>query len=113
MALVDRYTGVIFDYGGVLVAHQSAEDAAHIAKISGLHPEVLNKLYWSDRLGYDKGLVSAEEYWNDIARRGGTTFTADQIQKLIHADVESWLKFAVPQLRPAPMYGLRSEAGEK
>jgi putative hydrolase of the HAD superfamily len=93
MALVDQYAGVIFDYGGVLVAHQSAEDAAHIAAIAGLRPEVLHQLYWSDRLAYDKGLVSAEEYWNDMARRAGTTFTADQIEKLIHADVESWLKF--------------------
>jgi putative hydrolase of the HAD superfamily len=93
MALVDQYAGVIFDYGGVLVAHQSAEDAAHMADIAGLRPEVLHQLYWSDRLAYDKGLVSAEQYWNDMARRAGTTFTADQIEKLIHADVESWLKF--------------------
>ena len=93
MALVDRYAGIIFDYGGVLVAHQSAEDAARMAEIAGLRPEVLHQLYWSDRLAYDKGLVTAEQYWNDMARSAGTKFTAEQINKLIDADVESWLKF--------------------
>jgi len=93
MALVDQYAGVIFDYGGVLVAHQSAQDAAHLAELAGLSPEVFHQVYWSDRLRYDKGLVSADEYWNDMARRAGTAFTAEQIQKLVDADVESWLNF--------------------
>ena len=93
MALVDRYAGVIFDYGGVLVAHQSAQDAALLAELAGLSPEVFHQVYWSDRLAYDKGLVSADEYWNDMARRAGTAFTAEQIQNLVDADVESWLNF--------------------
>lgn len=93
MALVDRYAGVIFDYGGVLVAHQSAQDAALLAELAGLSSEVFQRVYWSDRLAYDKGLVSADEYWNDMARRAGTAFTAEQIQKLVDADVESWLNF--------------------
>jgi putative hydrolase of the HAD superfamily len=93
MALVDQYAGVIFDYGGVLVAHQSAQDVAYLAELAGLSPEAFHQVYWSDRLAYDKGLVSADEYWNDMARRAGTIFTAEQIQKLVDADVESWLKF--------------------
>ena len=107
MGLVDRYAGVIFDYGGVLVEHQSAEDAAHLAEVAGLRPEVMHDLYWSDRLAYDKGLVSAEEYWNDMARRAGTTFTAAQIESLVQADVDSWLKF------DASMYAFAKALGEQ
>ena len=93
MALVDQYTGIIFDYGGVLVQHQSPEDAAQLAKIAGIPWDILHQLYWSDRLAYDKGLVTAEDYWSEMARRANVKFTSSQIEDLIHTDVESWLKF--------------------
>lgn len=93
MALVDRYAGIIFDYGGVLVFHQSAADSAGMANIAGLPAPVFHQLYWTDRLAYDRGLMTAEDYWNDLARRGGTVLDSHQISRLIEADVESWLKF--------------------
>jgi putative hydrolase of the HAD superfamily len=93
MALVDRYAGIIFDYGGVLAFHQTAADSAGMANIAGLPAPVFHELYWTDRLAYDRGLTTAEDYWNDLARRGGVALDSQQISQLIEADIESWLKF--------------------
>jgi putative hydrolase of the HAD superfamily len=93
MALVDQYAGVIFDYGGVLAFHQTAGDAQKMAGIAGLAPEVFEPLYWAGRGSYDKGLTTAEDYWNDIAERGNTKFSASQIMQLIEADIVSWTNF--------------------
>ena len=93
MALVDRYKGVIFDYGGVLAFHQSAEDAGRLAQIAGLRPDLFEKFYWADRGAYDKGLMSAEDYWYDIASKGGASFSAEQLKRLIEFDIETWTRY--------------------
>jgi putative hydrolase of the HAD superfamily len=93
MALVDAFDGIIFDYGGVLVHHQTAEDQAHMARIAGIEPEQFTELYWSDRLGYDKGAVTGAEYWQSLAMRAGTLFTAQVIAELIEFDTVTWMQF--------------------
>jgi putative hydrolase of the HAD superfamily len=93
MALVDRYAGVIFDYGGVLAFHQTSADAERLAQIAGMPADIFDRFYWSDRGPYDKGLVTAEDYWNDIARKGGHSFSQNQIRNLIEADIDSWTHF--------------------
>jgi putative hydrolase of the HAD superfamily len=93
MAPVERYAGVIFDYGGVLASHQTREDVERLAQIAGMTPEVFDSLYWSERGGYDKGLMTAEDYWNGMAQRVGKAFSADEIRRLIEADNASWTHF--------------------
>ncbi len=93
MALVSSYDGFIFDYGGVLVEHQSAADQARMAKIAGLPPELFTELYWSTRQEYDKDLISYTEYWFGLAERGGTSLTAQQIDSLVELDTQSWMQF--------------------
>ena len=93
MALVDQYAGVIFDYGGVLVAHQTAADVQQLAALAEMPVDQFSDLYWVDRAAYDKAAVSGEEYWQRIAESAGRRFTAEQVQQLTEADVASWLKF--------------------
>lgn len=93
MALVDQFPGVIFDYGGVLASHQTAEDSERLASIARMPTDLFHQLYWSERLAYDKGLMTAEDYWNDLAHRGDTEITPVQIKDLIDADNESWSRF--------------------
>ncbi|MFZ0590929.1 MAG: HAD family phosphatase [Bryobacteraceae bacterium] len=93
MALVDRYAGVIFDYGGVLAFHQTAADVKRLAELAEMPLDVFEPLYWSDRGGYDKGLVTAEDYWGDMARGAGRSFSQEQILHLIEADIVSWTNF--------------------
>jgi putative hydrolase of the HAD superfamily len=93
MALTNSFQGVIFDYGGVLVHHQSEADQARLAELAGIPQELFSELYWSDRLAYDKGLTSAAEYWNRLAQNAGTAFTQNVIDRLTEVDTVSWMQF--------------------
>jgi len=94
MALVSAYDGFIFDYGGVLVHHQTDADQARLAEIAGVPQDMFGQLYWSDRLDYDKGLIQADSYWQTLAARaGGNRLTARQIDQLCELDSDSWMHF--------------------
>jgi putative hydrolase of the HAD superfamily len=93
MALVDSYDGFIFDYGGVLVHHQTVAEQERMAEVAGIPKETLSELYWSTRLDYDEGLVTGAEYWQRIAQGAGTLFQADTIDRLIEIDNVSWMNY--------------------
>jgi putative hydrolase of the HAD superfamily len=94
MALVNNYDGVIFDYGGVLVQHQAPEDQQRLAEVVGIPVETFTGLYWADRLSYDKGALSADEYWSDLARKAGAPPPdSGAIERLTELDTESWMRF--------------------
>ena len=94
MGLVSSYEGFIFDYGGVLVLQQSDEEQARLAKIAGVPKDTFTELYWSDRLDYDKGLLTAADYWQVLAKRGGGDgLSQQQVEDLIALDSESWMHF--------------------
>jgi putative hydrolase of the HAD superfamily len=94
MALVSSYDGFMFDYGGVMVHHQSDSDQAKLAQIAGIPKDLFTELYWSERCNYDKDLISGIEYWQIVAQRGGgATFTEQVIQELIDFDNQTWMQF--------------------
>ncbi len=96
MALVNDFEGFIFDYGGVLVHHQTAEDQAKMAAIASLPLEKFTESYWAERLEYDKGLVTNVQYWNGIARKCSVNLSSHQIDDLSALDTESWMRFDEP-----------------
>lgn len=96
MAPAKDFDGYIFDYGGVLVHHQSEADQARMAEVAGIPLEQFQELYWTTRLDYDKGLVSGAEYWSDIAHRTGKVFTAPVIEQLTEIDSVGWMNFDEP-----------------
>ena len=73
MARANSYDGYIFDYGGVLAHHQTDEDQARLAGIAAIPQERFSSLYWDTRLDYDKGSVTAAEYWQNIGRGANKT----------------------------------------
>jgi putative hydrolase of the HAD superfamily len=94
MALVSSYDGFIFDYGGVLVGQQTDADQARLAQIAGVPQNIMVELYWSDRLDYDKGVLTAAEYWQALATRaGGGRLTQQQLDQLTDVDTGSWMQF--------------------
>lgn len=94
MALVSSYEGFIFDYGGVLVHHQTGADQARLAAIAGVPKDLFIDLYWSDRLDYDKGSLTAAEYWQALATRAGAgALTQQQVVQLSEIDSQSWMQF--------------------
>lgn len=96
MALVSRFEAIIFDYGGVLARHQTDQDQARLAKVAGIPKALFCSLYWADRLEYDKGALSALEYWQKVASGGNTSFTPDVIEQLVELDTTSWMQFDPP-----------------
>jgi putative hydrolase of the HAD superfamily len=93
MALVSSYEGFIFDYGGVLVYHQTAEDRARLANIAGVPLSRFDELYWAKRVDYDKALLTAAEYWGDVLKQAGAKLTPRGMEELIELDITSWMQF--------------------
>ena len=71
MGLVNGVAGVIFDYGGVLVAHQSKEDVESLASIAGIPVDLFNQLYWAQRAAYDRGDIEGRGILASPRQRGG------------------------------------------
>jgi putative hydrolase of the HAD superfamily len=93
MAPANSYDGYIFDYGGVLARHQTDADQARLAGIAEIPQELFSSLYWDTRLDYDKGSVTAAEYWQNIGRGANKTLTAAVIEQIVEADNQSWMQF--------------------
>ena len=96
MPFANLYDGFIFDYGGVLVRHQTPAEQNHMASIAGIADDHFRELYWKDRIDYDKGLITGIEYWQAIGRDAGLLLAMDQISTLVEADSVSWLNFDEP-----------------
>jgi putative hydrolase of the HAD superfamily len=93
MARANSYDGYIFDYGGVLAHHQTDADQARLAGIAAIPQDHFFRLYWDTRLDYDKGSVTAAEYWQNIGRGANKTLTAAVIEQIVEADNQSWMQF--------------------
>ncbi len=92
MATLDRYDGIIFDYGGVLVFHQTVAEQAQMAAVLGTSLDRFSELYWADRQEYDKD-QPAEEYWRAIADGAGVSLSAAALQQLRELDTQSWMHY--------------------
>ncbi len=93
MALVNSYDGFIFDYGGVLVHHQTPEDRARLAAIAGVPHTRFDELYWGKRCDYDRDHLTAAEYWTDVADQAGSTLAPAAVEQLTELDTTSWMQF--------------------
>jgi putative hydrolase of the HAD superfamily len=93
MGLVNGFAGVIFDYGGVLVAHQSQQDVEQLAGIADIPIPLFNKLYWADRAPYDRGDLEGVDYWRKLGKEAGKKLDDGTIHSLIGHDSAAWMKF--------------------
>jgi putative hydrolase of the HAD superfamily len=93
MARANSYDGYIFDYGGVLAHHQTDADQARLARIAEIPQERFSSLYWDTRLNYDKGSVTASEYWQNIGRGANKTLSDAVIEQIVDTDNRSWMHF--------------------
>ena len=96
MALVNDFDSVIFDYGAVLVKHQTEADQAAMSKLVGADPDRFSEFYWADRTEYDRGAISAAEYWTGIMRQCQVPVNPANVDKLTELDSSSWMRFDEP-----------------
>ena len=81
---------VIFDYGMVLSGPPDPAAKERLCEISGLSAELLDAHYWTRRLDYDRGTLSAEEYWHRIAVDAGSRLADETVRALIEQDILLW-----------------------
>ncbi len=82
---------IVFDYGEVISASQSAADRAALVEISGLDPRLFWELYDRYREDLDQGVTLPREYWREVARDAGVEWLPAQLQQLWAADIRSWI----------------------
>ena len=83
-------TWLICDYGEVLSLAPPAEDRAAL-EAAARWPETSETFwnsYWTERQPYDRGDVSASEYWEAVLDR---SVTEAELSRLIDADVAGWM----------------------
>jgi len=81
---------VIFDYGQVLVRCPTVPEFERMAKMFNVSFERFYALWDASRNVYDRGDLTAEEYWLQLAAQMNTTLTPKQIEILRHVEVEIW-----------------------
>lgn len=81
---------VIFDYGEVLCRRAPIEQFAPMARILGITPERLLERYAQNRLDYDRGDVSATQYWKGFALEAGVKLSDAQVEELDRNDCGLW-----------------------
>jgi putative hydrolase of the HAD superfamily len=83
---------VVFDYGEVISRSPTETDRAAILAAAGaVAADEFWSRYWEYRDALDRGTISVVEYWEQIARDLGTSWTASDMQTLWAADFRSWI----------------------
>jgi putative hydrolase of the HAD superfamily len=82
---------VILDYGHVLGLPPREDDFEALRKLSGLDGQVFRNAFWQYRDAYDRGAFDGPAYWQRIASDAGTSFSPEQIGKLMARDNQLWV----------------------
>ena len=81
---------ILFDLFGVIAHDQSPEGIHALTAVAGFAAPVFLDAYWRHRANYDRGAVTAAEYWQTVAADLGITFSDGRIRELVAADGASW-----------------------
>ncbi len=89
---------LLCDYGGVLSLPQDPTALARVAALVERPVDDLTAAYWRHRLPYDRGEVTAAQYWAAVV---GATQRAEVVSRLVALDVASWTRPNRPVLAAA------------
>src|SRR5689334_14683069 len=81
---------VVLDFGEVLSYPPPRETIAATSDLLHVTPEKFREYYYAERQDYDRGKLTAEQYWQAVARDAETQLTEEQIGWLRRTDVEMW-----------------------
>ena len=83
-------TAVILDYGLVLARCPTVEEFGRLAEIFNVSFDRFYELWEASRGPYDRGDLTAEEYWLNLAAQTDTSLDREQIEMLRKIEVEIW-----------------------
>lgn len=81
---------VILDFGEVLSYPPPPATTTAMAELLHLTREDFRRFYYAERHHYDRGELTAEQYWQAVARDAGVQLAPEQIEWLRRNDVEMW-----------------------
>ena len=87
-----RVNAVILDYGEVLCQRPTEEEFNRLAKLFGIDRELFQPLWEKNRGAFDRGDITAADYWRALAEDAGTGIDAEQLDQVCAWDVEMWGK---------------------
>jgi len=83
-------TAVILDYGLVLARCPTVEEFRRLAEMFNVRFDLFYELWEDSRGPYDRGDLTAEQYWLKLAAKTGTALDREQIKMLRKIEVEIW-----------------------
>jgi putative hydrolase of the HAD superfamily len=83
---------VILDYGEVLCYPPTAEHWGRMASIFKVDPALFRQLWSRNRIRYDRGDLSYEAYWSEIAEEAKVETEPERLKVLGPWDVEMWAR---------------------
>ena len=83
---------VLFDYGMVLSNVPEALDWRALERVLGADEKAFQAAYWKYRDAYDRGALSAQTYWESVARELDKAMDAVVLRTLIDADTAVWTR---------------------
>jgi len=81
---------VVFDYGQVISLPQDPKVIDELAKRIGVEREKFEPLLWSLRADYDRGIISAKDYYRNIFSHLSVPVDDKNLAELIEIDHLSW-----------------------
>ena len=83
-------TAVILDYGQVLAHSATAADFGRLAEKFDVSSDAFRELWETTRDPYDRGDLTPEQYWLQLAERSNTVLDRERIDRLREIEVEIW-----------------------
>lgn len=81
---------IIFDFGCVISMDQDSKSVDEMHRILQRPCQVCKESYSKFRPDYDAGLITAEEYWQNICDDCHIACSKSMVDELIRLDVKSW-----------------------
>ena len=81
---------VVFDYGMVLSNPPHAPAHDELKRITGLSHEEFERLYWVDRLAYDRGDLTGLAFWQKLVKDADLKLSEDAVSELNDWDAKMW-----------------------
>jgi putative hydrolase of the HAD superfamily len=81
---------IVFDYGQVISFPPERKTMERLASMAGVGVEVFEPLLWGLRGEYDRGTISAREYYGQVLSRLKVTLDEKTIEAMIEIDWRSW-----------------------
>lgn len=85
-----RIRALILDYGGVISQPQNPKNMDNILRSLKQDYNSFREVYQRQRVQYDSGQISGEQYWINILQHYGLNPNGFDIARLIQEDVKSW-----------------------